>query len=273
LRPYERVLLTALFDAGSTSGEIRLSMARARFAAAVPVLQDRLHAAVAAEGFFTENPKQVRQRYIAFGVLLSALGMLLAFGGAWLLFWASAIIWLPGILLAIGGGVLAAMSQAMTRRTPRGALEAARWRAFRAHLANEQQHGPVDPHHLAYAVAFGMDRSFLHRLEQVGAPAPNWYGRGPVVIVPGGYYGGPGGYYGGSRQGSSSGPLDSNGPQTGGSAAGGLETVSPQGWSDALSGLLTAASEALSHGGGSGGWSGGSFGGGGGGGGGSGGFR
>ena len=107
LRPYERVLLTALFDAGSTSGEIRLSMARTRFAAAVPVLQDRLHAAVAAEGLFTENPKQVRQRYIAFGVLLSALGMLLAFGGAWLLYWASGIIWLPGILLAIGGGVLA----------------------------------------------------------------------------------------------------------------------------------------------------------------------
>ena len=275
LRPYERVLLTALFDAGSTSGSIRLSMARTRFAAAVPVLQERLHAAVAAEGFFVENPKQVRQRYISIGVLLATLGILLAFSATWLLRGFAGIIWVPGFVLAIIGFVLGLMSQAMTRRTPRGAIEAARWRAFRAHLADEQQQGPIDPHHLAYAVAFGMDRNFLRRLEQTGTPAPSWYAPSPgrVVVVPGGYYGGPGWYGGSHHHGTSSGSTDVTSVPDGTAGPPDSATVSPQGWSDALSGLLTAAGEALAHGGGSGGWSGGSFGGGGGGGGGSGGFR
>jgi hypothetical protein len=264
LRPYERVLLTALFDSGASSGQIRLSDARTRFAAAVPVLEERLHAAVAAEGLFTENPQQVRTRYMALGVVLVAAGLGAAVLAGVLLGWAVPIIWLPGVALALIGGVTIALAQAMTRRTPRGALEAARWGAFRAHLADEQQQGAIDPHHLAYAVAFGMDRAFLRRLEQVGSPAPVWYGPGPVVVVPGGWYGDP-------RHGGSDGSGGGSGPI--GVPTGTPGSVSPQGWSDALSGLLTAASDALAHGGGSGGWSGGSFGGGGGGGGGSGGFR
>jgi hypothetical protein len=176
------------------------------------------------------------------------------------------IVVLPGIALAIVGGALMVLARAMPRRTPRGALEAARWRAFRGYLADERRHGPNDPRYLAYAVAFGIDRSFLHQLEQAGTPPPNWYGpgygTGPVVVVPGGWHGGawPGGdrHPRGSADGSTFSPPG---------------MPSPQGWSDELAGLLNAASEALAHGGGSGGWSGGSWGGGGGGGGGSGGFN
>jgi hypothetical protein len=261
LRLYERVLLTALFDRGATSGEILLSMARARFAAAVPVLEQRLHAAVADEGLFVDNPEQVRRRYTAIGATLVVAGVGLSIVGGALLGWAVGAIWLPGLALALVGGGLIWLARAMPRRTPRGALEAARWRAFRTHLADEHRQTQLDPHHLAYAVAFGIDRTFLQRLEQAGTPPPGWYGStGPVVYVPGGWYGG--------------GHRESHQPGAPGSPPlAPPQSPNPQGWSDGLAGLLTAASEALAQGGGSGHWSGGSFGGGGGGGGGRGGFN
>jgi hypothetical protein len=261
LRLYERVLLTALFDRGATEGQISLSAAQPRFAAAVPVLEERLHAAVAEEGLFVENPERVRRRYTGLGAGLVVVGVGLAILGGALLGWAVAVIWLPGLALALVGGGLLVLARAMPRRTPRGALEAARWRAFRAHLTDERRQGPLDPHLLPYAVAFGLDRTFLQRLEQAGTPPPGWYGsNGPVVFMPGGYYGG------GGRSSRHEGLP--GGPPTAASQAAG-----PQGWSDGLAGLLTAASEALAQGGGSGHWSGGGFGGGGGGGGGRGGFN
>jgi hypothetical protein len=261
LRLYERVLLTALFDRGATSGEISLTAAQPRFAAAVPVLEERLHAAVAQEGLFVENPEQVRRRYTGLGAGLLVVGIGLAIVAGALLGWAVAVIWLPGLALALVGGGLMWLARAMPRRTPRGALEAARWRAFRAHLTDERRQGALDPHLLPYAVAFGLDRTFLQQLEQAGTPAPGWYGsRGPVVFMPGGYYGGGGRE---SRPAGVPGSPPFAVPQA----------PSPQGWSDALAGLLTAASEALAQGGGSGRWSGGGFGGGGGGGGGRGGFN
>jgi Predicted membrane protein (DUF2207) C-terminal domain/Predicted membrane protein (DUF2207) N-terminal domain len=269
LRRYERVLLTALFDRGAIDGEISLSAARPHFASAVPVLEERLHAAVVDEGLFVDNPELVRRRYTGIGIGLLVVGIALAIVAAVVLGWATPAVWLPGLAVALVGGGLIWLARAMPRRTPRGALEAARWQAFRAHLADENRRGAVDPQHLAYAVAFGIDRTFLRRVEQLGDPAPEWYGPGPVVIMPGGWYGGP--WVGGSRRGGS--PPDGSSPNGSGGSTMAPPAPNPQGWSDDLAGLLTAASEALAHGGGSGGWSGGGWGGGGGGGGGRGGFN
>jgi len=180
------------------------------------------------------------------------------------------IAWLPGIALMAIGGALLWIAGVMPRKTPAGALEAAKWRAFGAYLAEasraDKAGPPLPPHFLPYAVAFGVDQSFVRHLESVGTPPPTWFssrGPGGVVFVPGGWYGEP---WMGPR------PRDGGSPQpVGGVAA--PPAPNPQGWSDALAALLNAASEAMAHGGGSGGWSGGGFGGGGGGGGGSGGFR
>jgi len=269
LRRYERVLLVALFDQGATSGEVLLSRANVRFAAAVPILEQRLYEAVADEGLFVANPALVRRHYARLGWLLAGGGLVLAFGLSLLLGWLVGAAWLPGVALGFVGLALAWLSRAMPRRTPRGALEAARWRAFRAHLTAE----PQTQEHLAYAVALGVDREFLRQLEQrTGAPPPAWYlppSPGPVVFVPGGYYGG--GYGGpvGGRAGGG-GTLAPQGGLGGLAGLGQAGAGGPQGWSNALADLLNAASGALASGGGSGPWSGGGWGGGGGSGGGSG---
>src|SRR5262249_39881257 len=195
-------------------------------------------------------------------------GLLLAIVPALLIGWLVPATWLPGVLLMAVSAVLLWLSRKVPNRTMHGALEAARWRAFRAHLLEE----PAETYKLgdaslAYAVAFGADREFLHRLESPGGAQPVWSHQpvrpGPLIFLPGGWYGGNGGGHHGNGA-----------PAPGGGvpSAAGAGPAGPSSWSDALADLLNAASGALSRGGGSGPWSGGGWGGGGGSGGGGGGF-
>jgi uncharacterized membrane protein YgcG len=257
--------------------EVLLSSVKQRFHASIPTIDARMYEAVTNAGFFARNPATTRRIWYSVSIASIVLGVALASGGSIWLIGIVPIIFLPGLALAFIGTVLALIAGGMPRRTPQGALEAARWRAFRTYLAEavrvERSAAPLPPHYLPYAVAFGSATGFVRHLEQVGAPPPPWYGRysspGGIVFVPGGWYGG---VWGGGHVGRNGHPQ--------GSTAGGSPTAvatppvpAPQGWSDALAALLNAASEAMAHGGGAGGWSGGGFGGGGGGGGGSGGFR
>ncbi|MBV9578251.1 MAG: DUF2207 domain-containing protein [Chloroflexi bacterium] len=265
LERYERVLLVALFGRGVSEGEILLSQSRLRFASAVPVLEQRLYEAVFAQGLFIANPMLERRRVARLGWTGVGIGAVLAIGAPLLLSSIVPAASVPGVLIVIVSLVLVWMARKVPRRTARGALEAARWRAFRGHLMQETH--TLDDAYLAYAVALGADRAYLRQLEVRPSAAPVVYagqaGPGPIIFLPGGWYGGGrGGQYGGGGGGGM--PV----PPTVGAPGGG----GPQGWSDALADLLNAAAGALSGGGGSGPWSGGGWGGGGGGGGGSGGF-
>ena len=269
LEPYERVLLVALFGRGVSEGQVLLSQSRLRFAAAVPFLEQRLYEGVVAAGLFSANPAVERRRFATFGVTGIGLGLLLAVIPSLLIGWLVPAVWLPGVLIALLSGLVLWFSRKVPRRTMRGALEAARWRAFRAHLMEEPAATrTLGDASLAYAVAFGADREFLHRLESPAGSSTQWYGPpvgpGPIIFMPDGWYGGHGGS---GRHGGSPVPGGVAGSAPGGGVGG------PGSWSDALADLLSAASGALSHGGGSGPWSGGGWGGGGGSGGGSGGFN
>ena len=164
--------------------------------------------------------------------------------------------------------------------------QATQWRAFQDYLANIQKHeGDQAPklfnRFLPYAVALGIDQTWVRKLAAVGTPAPPWFqpagnwgpglpgpyttGPGPVIIMPGGGLGHRrhhGGY----------GP-DVPGAGTPGAPGGSGQPASLDDVSDSLLDMLNRAGRALSSGGfgGGGGWSsgGGGWGGGGGGGGGS----
>jgi uncharacterized membrane protein YgcG len=280
LREYERALLGALFGLNpSVPTEVQLSNVKQQFQSSIPLIEARLYEAVAQVGLFARNPETTRRRWRAVGVAVLVAGIALAGVAGVLLAGAMHLAWLPGLALGVLGGGLTWLAGSMPRRTQQGALEAAKWRAFKAHLTeasrSDQPVAALSAHYLPYAAAFGIDQSFVRHLESVGTPPPRWLnqgrwtsGQGGLVFLPGQWYGGP--WAGpGPRLG---GPGQTRElPGSGGIAA--PPAPNPQGWSDVLAALLNAASEAMAHGGGSGGWSGGSFGGGGGGGGGSGGFR
>ncbi|HJW27656.1 MAG TPA: hypothetical protein VJ508_00220, partial [Saprospiraceae bacterium] len=179
-----------------------------------------------------------------------------------------------GIVLAfIGLGffglVMAGASSAMPVKTRHGTEMKAAWLAFKRYLENISKYTKLEEatdqfdKYLPYAIAFGLDRSWINTFTRVNTPIPYWYhpywyGRG--IGIP-------------------------NGSPT--SVGGGIGTPSVQGMSDSLAHSLQSMSTGLttmlnsaastfqsrpSSSGGGGGWSGGGFSGGGGGGGGSAGF-
>ena len=288
LRPYEKTVLATLFRGGERA--IRLSDVKDRFVASIPLLQDQLYAEVERAGFFTKDPERVRRRYRSIGTTLLVVGLV---GGALALFLVASyveLVPLPFVVLALLGLATRRAASAMPARTRAGALEAARWRAFGTFLRDEQRRDALDAERdrlepwLPYAVALGVDKTWVRNLASVGSPPPRWYGAGPpgrryprryrgagmppIIVAPSPWGWGDG--HGDDRY-----PRREPGgvaaPESGG--WGGPEIGGPQDWSDGLADMLDRTSDVLSRGGG-GGWSGGGggFGGGGGSGGGSGGF-
>jgi len=266
LHGYEKILLAGLFGGADS---VHLSEVKARWTSSGPIFQQQLEAEATERGLFGEDPGVVRRRWRQRALALVLGGGVATFLLPALFGSAADLLWLPGLALVVVGLVALVLAPRMPRRTRLGVAEALAWRAFGRHLADPKVGSAADPAaataNLPYALALGVDRSWLDRFERVGSPAPREAnGIGPVILGPGGW-GYPGGISGGFPPGFG-GPL---GQDAGGASAanpgapGGLDRGS-----DSLADLLNAASEALSSGG-HGGWSGGGGSGGGGSGGGS----
>ena len=152
------------------------------------------------EGFLAGNPETVRTTY---GCLGGAALIIALVGGFMLAVILSQLSRLRVLRAAEPGGD-------RHRRDHPGALHAApnqerlgrgsRWRAFKRYLQNLEKYTKVEEateifeRYLPYAVAFGLEQSFIRKFEKVNAPPPTWwipYG------MPRPYYGGGGGAAGG----------------------------------------------------------------------------
>lgn len=336
LRPFERRVLDSFFTRGAT---VRISELGGWFQRAVPGLQEVLHQEVVDARLFVGDPDRVRQRYRRVGTLVVVAGVVLGFAACSAVPDFAFVAWWPGLGVIVLGVLLTAVAGRMPQWTAAGALEAARWRAYARYLSRAApqaltlpgggaaplprrangrvegsdtsepsagveisplERGEVFQRALPYAVALGIERTWVEKFSRAGTPVPRWF-EPPVVVLGGptlggGPFGGPfgpyrggygrrrrgrgyvpvpGGWGGGvfpgvppGRQGQAAGAGESI-PSGDGDGAGGGGL---QGWSDRGAGgleqasgslvdLLNAASEALSRGGGSG-WSGGGRGGG-----------
>jgi hypothetical protein len=178
LRPYEKLLLDELFEGRS---ERKLSDLKNEFYTAIPKLRKELYAEVVREGFFKESPEATRSRFGCLGIgalIATAVGgvFLLALVGAA----ASTTICVP-----LGLGVfslgLVILARFMPRRTEKGADAVARWKAFKRYLQNLEKYTKVEDaagifdRYLPYAVAFGLEQSWIRKFARVDAPAPTWW--------------------------------------------------------------------------------------------------
>lgn len=183
LRPHEQLLVDKLFGKET---EVKLSSLKEKFYTAIPALRSALYKAVVDEGLFKESPDATRTRY---GVL-GALALVAAFFIGVVLVGAlgrfsDAIVCVPmGLgLNAIGIIILA---RHMPRRTEAGAEAYARWSAFKRYLQNLEKYTKVEEaadifsNYLPYAVAFGLEQSFIRKFQNVQAPPPPWW-------IPSGY--------------------------------------------------------------------------------------
>ncbi|HET7375266.1 MAG TPA: DUF2207 domain-containing protein, partial [Anaerolineae bacterium] len=265
LRDYERTLL----DDVVPSDERRLSDLKNSFYISIPGIKRGIYKEVVKENLFPSSPDATRNRWVAGGIAIVILAILagIAAGVVFADFVMGVVLAFIG--LGFFGLVMAGASSAMPVKTRHGAEMMAAWMAFKRYLENISKYAKLEEatdqfdKYLPYAIAFGLDRSWINTFARVNTPIPYWYhpywyGRG--IGIP-------------------------NGSPT--SVGGGIGTPSVQGMSDGLAHSLQSMSTGLttmlnsaastfqsrpSSSGGGGGWSGGGFSGGGGGGGGSAGF-
>lgn len=186
LRPYERALVEQVFAGGHS---VLLSEAKDRFAKAVPAFQKEVYEEATRAGLFKDNPEKVRHRYRLYGgsVFMAAwLALCASISGGFFLAAASyadvVYLLLPGFSVFMLGLGLTLLSYAMPARTTTGSVAAARWRSFRAYLADIEQSPDFeqDPgvlkRYLSYAVAFGLGKTWVDRFATGDVQVPAWYG-------------------------------------------------------------------------------------------------
>ncbi len=302
MQDYERQLLDTIFPGRLEVGKVTpMHKAQERMVKNASKIHGGFYKEVVEHGYFEKRPDKVRARYSLMGIFAPIIAVIVWFfvaqvyggesGWVWFMAFAAAFVFFLGLTV----------SQAMVRKTLKGAEAAAKWKAFKRYLEDIEKRvdlkesQEIFERYLPYAVAFGIESSWVTKFERAGANTPDWFGGGPVFIPTGGGAFGHGHHHGhghGRRRSGGwvfgTGPTPRGGSREGdGGDGGGLSFPDLQGSSDAagrgltgasgsLLGMLGTAAKVLSNssgssggfGGGGGGFSGGGgFGGGGGGGG------
>ncbi|MGN6033443.1 MAG: DUF2207 domain-containing protein, partial [Thermomicrobiales bacterium] len=282
----EQVLLRAIYGDGADDGtSVTMQQVQQTFRLDEQEIHDGYYQELVDHGYFDESPEATRRKWgmlakiIPFLTIAVAVGVLI-FTGAF-----SGWVFFPiivGIVLTIAA---ASLAKAMPRKTVAGAESAAKWRAFRTYLSDIDKYEKIEESkaifakYLPYAIAFGLEQSWVNKFAVVDTPVPGWYGggvpgggasggygrrrggSGPIIIWGGQPWGGAPGNQGGSG----SGGVPSGGS---GGGAGGWQDASDsagrslQGGSDSFLGMLENVAKALggdsnNRGGGGGSWGGG----------------
>ncbi len=251
LRPFEQKLMERLF----TGSAMERSMAslKQKFYTVIADIQSKLYTELVTDGFFTTSPSTTRAVWGVIAVVILALAGVIG----WVLFTASDRFGFAPLLLPVAIGVVGVaaliIGPVMPAKTRKGAEEAAKWKAFYEYLRNLEKYAKVEEaaaqfeRYLPYAVAFGLDHTWINKFKQVEyVPIPYWYyptylgpyRRGYVAGTPVPRMGmGGGDMTGGlARAGGGGVSLD----QMSGNLSSGLESIS-----NGLSNMLNSASNAM----------------------------
>ncbi|MBI4672750.1 MAG: DUF2207 domain-containing protein [Chloroflexi bacterium] len=273
LREYEETLIQKMFGARDS---IDLDDLKEKFYKYLPEIKKEMYQEVVRAGYYSSSPQAARTRYSVLGVgglvVLGCIGFAL-FGA---LIDISPLAFCPLVAFGLLGVALIVLAQFMPKRTNAGGTAFAKWNAFKRYLANIEKYANVAEakdqfdKYLPYAIAFGLEHSWVNKFAAVDTPAPPWY------FPYGGYYGGRR-YTGATLSAGEQAPSGGSGrmPSLNEASAAGFRGLNAM--SDGLFSMLNTTSSVFtsapsSSGGGGGGWSGGGGGFSGGGGGGSSGF-
>lgn len=184
MRPYEKLLVDKFFG---DQQEQRLSDLREKFYTNMGQIKQGLYQAVVDEGYFPRSPESTRTKYAIFGVLAlvfaSIVGCVLMVA---LINYSDFAICLP-LALAVPAIGLIFLARYMPRKSPAGAEEAAKWLAFKRYMEDIEKYTKVDEvkeifdRYLPYAIAFGLESSWIKKFSRVDTAQPPWFYPGPYL--------------------------------------------------------------------------------------------
>jgi len=182
LAPFEKEALNAIFnwklEAGTTTN---LWKASAAFAQLAPGVRSLLYEELVRRGYFESSPEATRtnwrNRALRAIVLLPIVGLVV-----WLIFFRGVgWFWFMLAVVEVMAIVIYLISGALPRKSQAGAEAAAKWRAFRRYLEGIEKYEKVAEQrqifdsYLPYAIAFGLEQSWVGAFANAETPAPRWY--------------------------------------------------------------------------------------------------
>ncbi|MCA9950282.1 MAG: DUF2207 domain-containing protein, partial [Anaerolineales bacterium] len=230
LRPFEHQFLKDIFR---NKQEQSLDSLRYKFSSKLPNLRTMLYDELVDDKLVPRSPQSTRRNYwgLTGAVFVIAVMGFIIFSAIFSNTITSAVC-LPLALFATAIA-LAVSATHMPTKTAKGVEAAAKWAAFKKYLQNIEdyqdlaQTSEIFEKYLAYAIAFGLERTWIRKFSQVPAtPIPGWY-------MP------YGGYYGGYHSGMGSRPASGSG--------GSMSAPSLEGMSASMTGGLAAMSGGLTR--------------------------
>lgn len=177
--PHESTLVAAL--GLSTAETVTLDSLTNKFYVRVAGVQKALYQQLVNAGLYERSPDLVRNRYSAIGGLLVFAAFAAVFAAAFLAQAVSVMLACLPVALGVLGAAALIVAQHMPVRTRAGADLRMRTEAFRRYLQTIERHADLKAaseafdRYLPYAIAFGIDRTWVRKFGEAGAPAPVWY--------------------------------------------------------------------------------------------------
>ena len=247
---HEQRLIIAM---GMASGDsVDMSQLKDKFYRQLGAIKKSLYDELVKQGFYTRSPESTRSLYGGLGFLSLVLAGLGCFASIFFVDFSSYAVCVPmGLVITAIVALIAARN--MPQRTRAGAEMKMRAEAFKRYLQNIERYTDLKAatdqfsKYLPWAIAFGLDKTWVRKFASVNAPAPDWY-------VPYGYgYGYPyyrtgyGGSGGGMQSVAQGGPAsgDISGAARAAPSIGGLNqglTLGMAGISDGLTGMFNSVS-------------------------------
>ncbi|MBI5652807.1 MAG: DUF2207 domain-containing protein [Chloroflexi bacterium] len=187
LRVYEKTLLEKIFKPGD---QVYVPGLRYEFNRARAALQEVVYFEMVGAGWFTAHPGRTRATFATIGCAATLLiGVCGFFAYAFVAEYAplAICVWLALLTLAFAPLVT---SPFMPKRTAQGATLAAKVRAFKRYLERIEKYTKVEEakdqfeKYLPYAIAFGLEKSWVQKFAAVDTPAPEWYEPPMPVVIP-----------------------------------------------------------------------------------------
>ena len=178
LKPHEQTLLAAINLGDQPKA---MSSFKNKLFSQIPKIKTALYAQMVGDGFYTRDPDSTRNRWsgIGFTMLIGAFavgcGSIFTLGNL-----TNYAICIP-IGLVLTAIIFLVMAKNMPQRTREGADMKMRIEAFKRYLQNIEKYVNLKEatdqfdKYLPFAIAFGIDRSWVQKFSRVETPAPPWY--------------------------------------------------------------------------------------------------
>jgi uncharacterized protein (TIGR04222 family) len=181
--PFERALLETIFGSDLRANRVvALSAAKEAFNERASRLRHILYDELVQHGFFPAPPPRTRIFWQEAGVVLVIVAIIAGLVGVSSLYDIAPTLWMLAAALLILGTLVWFVARVMPRKTVAGAEAAAKWRAFRKYLKQIDEFEHLDTaqdlfeRYLPYAIAFGLETSWITTFSRVATPAPRWWG-------------------------------------------------------------------------------------------------